>query len=173
MTENLAGLDDKVLVERVQARDEEAFEALVRRHQRKVYALALRITKREEDAADVVQDAFLTVWRKVEGFRGESAFSSWLYRVTASAALMKIRSKASRSELFLEDLQSHFDEEGYFNVDVRDWSPLADEVAQSQELARHIQAAVERLPESYRIVFLLRDVENLSNEEVAGSCQVK
>ncbi|HEV8323703.1 MAG TPA: sigma-70 family RNA polymerase sigma factor [Myxococcota bacterium] len=164
---DLSGLDDVALVEAVRARDEAAFEELVRRHQRKAYALALRITKREEDAREVVQDAFLNVWRKIDGFRGDAAFGSWLYRITASQALMKIRSKASRSELYLEDLASHFNEEGYFNVDVRDWSPLADEVADDEALGRRIQEAVDRLPEAYRVVFLLRDVEAMSNEEVA------
>jgi RNA polymerase sigma-70 factor (ECF subfamily) len=172
MAEDLSALDDKLLVERVKARDEAAFEALVARHQRKAFALALRITKREEDATEVVQDTFLNVWRKIDGFRGDSAFSSWLYRITASNALMKIRGKAAHSEVFLEDLADKFDEDGHFAVDVRDWSPLADEIAESHDLRKTLQDAVDRLPESHRVVFLLRDVEGLSNEEVADSLEL-
>ena len=167
MADPLGALDDAALVDAVRAHDQAAFEELVRRHQRKVYALAFRITKHDEDAVEVVQDVFLTVWRKVADFRGDSAFTSWLYRVTASAALMKIRSKKARDELYLDDLGRHFDEEGFFTADVRDWSPLADQVADDQALGRRIQDAVDGLPEAYRLVFLLRDVEGLSGDEVA------
>lgn len=165
----LRELPDPELVERFRKGRSSAFRELVRRYQGKVYALALRLTSNQADAQEVLQDTFLSVYRKIETFRGDSAFSSWLYRITANAALMKIRSRGNRRDVPLDDVLSAVEGQPYIPTMGRDWSEDAERVAINRQLAQQIGAAVEKLPEKYRVVFLLREVEGLPTQEVADA----
>jgi RNA polymerase sigma-70 factor (ECF subfamily) len=154
-------------VARAQAGDDEAFTTLVERYQDRVYRLTLRLTRSPEEARDATQDTFLTLVRKLGSFRGESAFGSWLYRVAANAALLRLRKRKNHPEVLAEDPGVSFDDAGKIAGEVVDFTPQAEELAQSAELREKLEEAVARLPEPYRLVFLLRDVEERSTEEVA------
>lgn len=159
---------DLGLVERLRREDPDAAESLVDTYGSRVYRLALRITGSEPDAEEVAQDALWTAARKIHTFKGESAFGSWLYRITANAAYQKLRGRqAQRNEISWEALLPTFDESGH-NVDQgSDWSARVEEQAMQAELRRVLTEAVEALPPDYRTAFLMHDVEGLSNPEVA------
>jgi len=168
--QGLAGLSDEVLVARAKQKDFDAFEALVSRYDDRVYRLAFRFARNETEAKEIVQDTFLSVWRKLDGFKGDAQFSSWLYRVTANAALMRLRAQRRHPEISTEDLDPgvlDLAPQGPLAPPGDNWAKRPDEELQSSELRRHIQAAVDQLPEIYRTVFLVRDVEGLSTEETA------
>jgi RNA polymerase sigma-70 factor (ECF subfamily) len=158
---------DLQLVSRLQKGDKLVFRELVRRHQDKVYRLALRLTRDEARAQDAMQDAFLQVFRKVGQFQEQSAFTTWLYRITVNAALMRMRSERRHHEAPLEEASPRYSEAGEIAEPVDDWSAAVDDEAGNRELAAHAAKAVDALPESYRSVFVLRELEDLSTEEVA------
>jgi RNA polymerase sigma-70 factor (ECF subfamily) len=163
---------DRELVEKAQKGDGEAFATLVERHQRQLYRLALRMTGSEADAQEVLQEAFLNAYQKLPLFRGEAQFSSWLYRIAANSALMRLRRKRrapdALTEQPLELSGPRFSADGYLDPPpMSDWSQRADDKMMSAELGSAIQKAVGQLPEDYRTVFLLKDVDGLSNEDIA------
>ena len=129
--------------------------------------VVLAILKEPMDAEEVAQDVFLTVFEKIDHFRGDSSFSTWLHRVAVNAALMRRRkSKADRS-VPLDDVMPSFDERGHLAVDIADWSQQAGDPVLAREAGEVIEAAVEKLDEMYRTVFALRDVQGFSTEETA------
>ena len=159
--------DEVQLVERARAGDLEAFEELLGRHQQRVMRVVLSILKEPMDAEEVAQDVFLTVFEKIDHFRGDSSFSTWLHRVAVNAALMRRRkSKADRSVPLVEVMPS-FDEWGHLAVDIADWSQQAGDPVLAREAGEVIEAAVEKLDEMYRTVFGLRDVQGFATEETA------
>ena len=159
--------DEVQLVERARAGDLKAFEELLGRHQQRVMRVVLSILKEPMDAEEVAQDVFLTVFEKIDHFRGDSSFSTWLHRVAVNAALMRRRkSKADRS-VPLDDVMPSFDERGHLAVDIADWSQQAGDPVLAREAGEVIEAAVEKLDEMYRTVFALRDVPGFSTEETA------
>lgn len=159
---------DEELVTRARAKDFGAFEQLVDRYEDKVYRLAFRFVRNETDAKEIVQDTFLSVWRKLDTFKGDSQFGSWVYRVAANAALMRLRSQRRHPEVSTEELPIDFlDTYGQIPTPGDNWARRPDDELQSGELRGRIQAAVDDLPEIYRTVFLIRDVEGLSTEETA------
>ena len=165
---------DRELVERAQQGDGSAFAMLVERHQRQLYRLALRMTGSEADAQEVLQEAFLNAYQKLPLFRGEAQFSSWLYRIAANSALMRLRRKRrapdTLAEQPLELVGPRFSAEGYLEpTSSSDWSQRADEKMMSGELGEAINKAVADLPDDYRTVFLLKDVDGLSNEDIANA----
>lgn len=158
---------DLALVGRLQAGDKSVFRELVRRHQEKVYRLSLRLTRDESKAQDAMQDAFLQVFRKIEQFQEQSAFTTWLYRITVNAALMRMRTERRHRETSLEDASPRYTEQGEMAEPVDDWAPPVDDDVANRELAVHAREAVDALPEAYRSVFMLREIEELSTEDVA------
>ena len=165
--QSAAASDEVQLVERARAGDLEAFEELLGRHQQRVMRVVLSILKEPMDAEEVAQDVFLTVFEKIDHFRGDSSFSTWLHRVAVNAALMRRRkSKADRS-VPLDDVMPSFDERGHLAVDIADWSQQAGDPVVAREAGEVIEAAVEKLDEMYRTVFALRDVQGFSTEETA------
>jgi RNA polymerase sigma-70 factor (ECF subfamily) len=154
--------------------DEASFEEIINRHADKVFGLALRITRSNEDAEEVFQEVFLTLTKKLDTFRGESKFSSWLYRVTANAAYMHIRAQKKHENTLSLENYSPYDEKGTLMGKIRykDWSSRPDLAIFSKEATEIIEKSVNELPESYRVVFHLRDVEGLSNEEVSKVLEI-
>jgi RNA polymerase sigma-70 factor (ECF subfamily) len=159
------------LIERLRQGDTQALEAVMTRYSGRVYRLAFGITRNDADAEEIVQDVFLTLFRKIDTFEGRSALGTWIYRVTANAALIKRRGKRVELEVLLEDYLPRFLEDGHREGDraflCADWSQRPDEVAQGAETRAILTQALERLPDTYRAVVLLRDLEGLSNEEAA------
>jgi RNA polymerase sigma-70 factor (ECF subfamily) len=158
---------DLQLVARLQKGDKSAFREIVRRHQDKVYRLALRLTRDEARAQDAMQDAFLQVYRKIEQFQENSAFTTWLYRITVNAALMRLRSEKRHRATSLEEASPRYTEQGEIAEPVDDWSTAVDEDAGNRELAQHAQVAIDQLPDTYKSVFVLRELEDMSTEDVA------
>ena len=141
--------------------DTTAFETLVGLYENKVYGLALRMCGNEEDAWDVSQEAFLAAWRALPGFRGESGFSTWLYRLTANAAIDCLRrEKRRKGELSLEG--------GELPLTLPDAGPGPQEAAEGGELRAAVNAALSRLTDQHRTVLILRELQELSYEEIAG-----
>lgn len=159
---------DEELVARARAKDFAAFEELLDRYEDKVFRLAYRFVRNETEAQEILQDTFLSIWRKLHTFKGDAQFSSWVYRVAANSALMRLRAQRRRPEISTEELPVGFlDNQGPLPAAGENWARRPDDQLQSEELRHHIQAAVDALPELYRTVFLIRDVEGLSTEETA------
>jgi RNA polymerase sigma-70 factor (ECF subfamily) len=159
---------DEVLAARAAAGDDHAFEAIVARYEGRVFRLACRLTS-ETDAPDVLQEAFLQVYRHLPSFRGEARFATWLYRVATNAALMLRRGRARRPVESLDAFLPRFDDRGVhaelpaqLQVAAR-----ADEFIDRQVLAQKARAGIARLPDVYRDAFVLRDLEEMSTAEVA------
>ena len=164
---------DAALVEGLRRRDAGAPDALVAGYGDRVYRLAIRITGNEQDAEEVVQDALWTAARKIDGFKGESAFGSWLYRITANAAYQKLRARhGKRLEVPWDDQLPSFDERGHHTEPSGDWSAKVEEPAIQSELRTVLTTAINELPRDYRTAFLLHDVEGLSNPEIAETLHI-
>ena len=159
---------DEALAARAAAGDDRAFEALVTRYERRVFRLACRLTS-ETDAPDVLQDAFLQVYRHLASFRGESRFATWLYRIAANAALMHRRARARRPTESLEGFLPRFDANGVHVATPVELlvAARADELLDRQALAAKVRAVLARLPDLYRDAFVLRDLEDMSTADVA------
>ncbi len=158
---------DLELVARAQKGDYQAFELLVSRHSQKTYALALGMLRIPQDAEEVVQDTFLNVFQRIGTFRGESAFTSWLYRIAANNALMKLRKKRREPVDSIETMLPNFHEDGRHVQLPGMWMRSADRVVDDKQLSTILEEALARLPPQYRVVLLMRDVDGLSNEEIS------
>jgi RNA polymerase sigma-70 factor (ECF subfamily) len=164
---------DAALLARLRRGEEGAAEALVGAYGDRVYRLAIRITSNASDAEEVVQDTLWTVSRKIDSFRGEAAFGSWVYRITANTAYEKLRQgRARRSEVSWDELAPVFDEKGQHAEVVVDWSRRLKDPAIERELKSVLSAAIDELPPEHRTAFLLHDVEGLSNSEIAEAQHV-
>jgi len=161
---------DAGLVEALRRDDPEAPELLVERFGDRVYRLALRITGSNEDAEEAAQDALWTAARKIQTFKGESAFGSWLYRITANAAYQKLRARrAKAAEIALDDVLPTLDQDGRHFEPMDDWSNRVDEQALQGELRRVLADAIDALPPDYRTALVMHDVEGLSNPDIADA----
>jgi RNA polymerase sigma-70 factor (ECF subfamily) len=159
---------DAALVEGLRRGDPAASERLLDTYGDRVYRLAIRITGNEQDAEEVAQDALWTAARKIGTFKGESAFGSWVYRITANTAYQKLRGRRGRrNEVLWDDLQPAFDEHRRHTEPVIDWSGKVEEPALQTELRTVLTTAINDLPRDYRTAFLMHDVEGLSNPEIA------
>ena len=152
---------DDALVKRAQQDDERAFGELVTRYESKVYSLAMKMLRNPEDAEDVLQETFLRAYRGLKSFKGNSTFSTWIYRITANSALMRLRKK-QLPQVSIED-----SDERETPIAIADWAPGPAEQLLNQEMQRVMDEAIESLPHEFRQVFILRDVEEMSNSDVA------
>lgn len=147
--------------------DEPALEELLRRHQGKIYGLSVRMLRNSHDAEEALQDVALTIFQKAGTFQGRAAVSSWIYRITVNACLMKLRRRPKVQAIPLEEeLGPAMNEEGMATEMVVDWTALPREQLDHKELAARIDEAARELPPEYRTVFVLRDVEGLPAQEV-------
>jgi RNA polymerase sigma-70 factor (ECF subfamily) len=158
---------DAALVKRLRGEDAGAAEALVSAYGDRAYRLAVRITGNGSDAEEVVQDALWTVVRRIETFRGESAFGSWLYRIVANAAYQKLRGRRRRIEVSVEDIFPAFQEDGRHAASIEDWSPKVNDPSHQIEIRRVLTAALDALAAGDRTAVILRDIEGFSTAEVA------
>jgi RNA polymerase sigma-70 factor (ECF subfamily) len=168
-TENGARVDrDAALVEALRRGDPQAMEQLVETYADRVYRLTLRITSSKEDAEEATQDALWTAGRKINTFKGDSAFGSWLYRIAANTGYMKLRArKAKAREIALDDVLPALDDKGLHFEPMDDWSPRVDEQALNGELREVLDTAIAELPADYRTALVLHDVEGMPNPDVA------
>lgn len=162
---------DSRLIERLRAGDNAAFDELVRVAGGRMLAVARRMMSREEDAQDAVQEAFLSAFRNLSGFDGRSQLTTWLHRITVNACLMKLRSQRRRGgqggERAIEDFLPTFVEDGHQARNSAAWKPNAADGIEIEETRDLVRAKINQLPEQYRVVLMLRDIEELSTEETA------
>ncbi len=159
---------DAELVQALRREEPGAVDQLVERYADRVYRLALRITGSSEDAEEVTQDALWTAGRKIHTFKGDSAFGSWLYRITANAAYMKLRARRGKErEIALDDVLPSLDGAGVHFEPLDDWSQRVDEHALTAELRQVLESAIDALPPDYRTALVLHDIEGMSNPEIA------
>lgn len=154
---------DLELIAEFKKGNQESFEELIQRYSAKAYSLASRLTRSQEDAEEVLQDVFVTVYRKIDGFQGKSSFSSWLYRVTVNAAFMKLRKKKHNQNVSIDEVLPQIQN----SRQIRSAEHLeGDNVTQRTQVIEALGMAIEKLPEEYRPVFILRDVDGLTSKEV-------
>lgn len=164
---------DAELVEALRREEPDAAERLVQRYGDRVYRLAMRITGLNEDAEEAAQDALWTAARKIHMFKGESAFGSWVYRITANAAYQKLRTRRQKAaEISMDDVLPSLDGDGRHFEPMDDWSNRVDEQALQGELRRVLQQAIDGLPADYRTALVLHDVEGLSNPDIAEALNI-
>jgi RNA polymerase sigma-70 factor (ECF subfamily) len=160
-------LDEAALLARMQAGDDDAFALCVRTYCGRLLLVARRLLSNEEDANDAVQDAFLSAFQGIGRFQGQSRLGTWLHRIVVNAALGRLRHRQRHPERSIEDLLPHFGE-GEHQIDPPvPWKATPATIAQDQETHALVRRCVNQLPETYRIVLLLRDIEGLATEETA------
>ncbi|MCZ7624608.1 MAG: sigma-70 family RNA polymerase sigma factor [Candidatus Methylomirabilis sp.] len=159
-------LSDQDLVEQIKAGEDAPFEALLERYRDRVYRLVVSFTKNPADAEEVLQDVFLTVFRKIASFEHRSSFSTWLYRITVNTALMKLRSRGPVQES-IDEYLPQFTKDGRHARMVVDFTQGPEKLLLRKEREQVLREAIEALPPDYKVVLVLRDLEGLSNEEVA------
>ncbi len=162
-------VSDPALVARAQAGELDAFEALANRYEQRVYALALRMLRHQQDAEDVTQQTFLSALEHLGGFRGDASFATWLLRIATHAALKVIRKQKGLDTISLEEATEETD--GYDTIPhpeyIADWRHSPEQLVHQHEIQRLLDEALAKLDEKHRLVFLLRDVEGLSVRETA------
>jgi RNA polymerase sigma-70 factor (ECF subfamily) len=157
------------LVARLKAGDADAFEEVVRRHGGRMLAVARRFVRDEDAARDVVQDACLSAFRGIRRFDGHAQLSTWLHRIVVNAALMRIRSRQRRPEQSIDPLLPTFQEDGHHAEPVVSWAESGDRLLERAETKALVRGAMADLPESYRLVLMMRDIEDLSTRETADA----
>lgn len=155
-------------VEALGRREEWAFRRFLADYSDKLYRLAFRFLRQGEEAQDVLQEVVRKVLEKIDGFRGEAKFSTWIYRVTVNESLMRLRAKRQAAAVSWEEILPKY-EDGVWLDPNRDWSKLPDARLQENEAREYLKACIRLLPEDYRAAYLLKDVEELSENEV---CQI-
>jgi RNA polymerase sigma-70 factor (ECF subfamily) len=159
--------DETTLIAQLRAGDEAAFERVVRQYGGRLLAVARRIVGTEEDARDVVQDAFLNAFRSLDRFEGNARLSTWLHRIAVNAALMKLRTRKRKPEQPIDALLPGFHEDGHFEERFRSWEEPIDHAMERAENRELVRKKIDELPDSYRTVLVLRDIEGLDTEETA------
>ncbi|HEY7954016.1 MAG: sigma-70 family RNA polymerase sigma factor [Polyangia bacterium] len=163
-------LRERMLIRRLQKRDERAFEEMVRLYQHKVYNLVYRMLGSQEEAEDVAQEVFVTVFKAIDSFRGEAKFSTWLYRIAANHCKNRMKYLGRRFHKATGELNEAAERE------MQDAQPSAmrphidgpDAILEGLELERSVQAGIAQLDEEHRVLVILRDVEDLSYEEISS-----
>src|SRR5690349_19282093 len=156
---------DVALVERVKNGDVSAYDELVRKYERQIFRIAQHITQNREDAEDVMQDAFLKAYEKLDQFQGQSKFYTWLVRIAVNEALMRLRKRRNAKTVSMdEDVET---DEGTMTREIADWSPNPEQQFRQSELNEILTSVINGLSPGFRMVFVLRDIEGLSTEETA------
>jgi len=162
---------DDELVRRAQTGDLDAFEVLTTRYEQRVFSLAMRMLRQEQDAEDVTQQTFLSALENLDGFRSEASFATWLFRIATHAALKIIRKRKGLKTVSLEEAT-----EGTERADsvphpgfIADWRQSPEQLVQKNEVQRLLDEALAGLDDKHRLVFLLRDVEGFSVKETAAA----
>jgi RNA polymerase sigma-70 factor (ECF subfamily) len=159
--------DEAALLARMQSGDNDAFEACVRTHCTRLLVVARRILRNEEDARDAVQEAFLSAFKQIGAFKGLARLGTWLHRIAVNAALGRLRRLQRHPERSIEDLLPHFGE-GEHQIDPPvPWTAAPETGLHQRETCEMVRDCISRLPDSYRTVLLLRDIEGMDTEETA------
>jgi RNA polymerase sigma-70 factor, ECF subfamily len=159
------GFDESALVAQAKAGDQNAFAELVNRYERKIYRLAKNITRNDEDAEDVLQDAFLKAYTHLDNFKGDSKFYTWIVRIAVNEALMRLRKRKTDRSVPLDEPVELGEETVQREIAV--WEDNPEQQYSQEEWRKILDEAVDSLKPDFRTVFVLRDIEELSTEETA------
>ena len=166
-------VDDGYLIERLRTGDDSAFEELVDHHAAPLLAVTRRILRDEEEARDAVQETFVAAFRGINNFQSESRVSTWLHRIAVNCALMKLRIRErQRREQDVDALLPHFQADGHQDHSSVSWSESAEEILQREQACALVRQCIDQLPEPYRVVLVLRDIEQLPADVVAEQLQI-
>lgn len=160
-----ASQSEKDFVQGLVRRDEAAFRNLVANYSDKLYSVAFRFLRQAEEAQEVLQEVFRKVLEKVDTFKGDSKFSTWIYRVTVNESLMRIRSRQGAPTVSWEDVLPKYEDGVYIDKN-RDWGKLPEARLLEKEAKEFLKQCIQQLPEDYRAAYLLKDVAELSEQEV-------
>jgi len=160
--------DEATLIAQLRAGDEAAYEQVVRLYGGRLLAVARRILGSDEDARDVVQDAFLNAFRSLGRFEGNAKLSTWLHRIAVNAALMKLRTRKRKPEQPIDTFLPSFLDDGHHEERFQSWEEPVDKALERAEIRELVRQQIDALPESYRTVLVLRDIEGLDTEETAN-----
>jgi len=159
--------EEAKLVAALKRGEAQAYEELVRANTARMLAVARRYLQVEDDARDAVQEAFVSAFRAIERFEGGSQLSTWLHRIVVNACLMRLRTRRRKPEQSIEDLLPRFREDGHLERPTSGWGAIADRAIESRETRTAVREAIDRLPDAYRTVLLLRDIEDFDTEDAA------
>ena len=160
---------EQSLISGLRAGNNDAFETLVRLYMARLLRVARRFLKNEEDARDAVQDAFISAFRSIQKFEAGAKLSTWLHRIVVNSSLMRLRTKRRHPEEDIDDLLPQFAADGHQVRESVDWSMSAEEMVQQSETRELVRRLIDQLPDSYRVVLLMRDIEEMSTEETAAA----
>lgn len=159
--------DETALLDRLRAGEDSAYEELVRTYSPRLLAVARRVVGNDEEARDVIQDAFLNAFRSLRNFHGDARLSTWLHRIVVNSALMKLRTRKRKPEESIEPLLPAFLSDGHYAEKFSSWGEQADAALSRTETQELVRRHIDELPESFRTVLVLRDIEGLDTEETA------
>ncbi len=159
---------ESALIARLQAKDADAYAELVRAQGPRMLAVARRLLRSDDDAADAVQEAFISAFRAIGNFEGGAKLSTWLHRIVVNASLMRLRNRSRRPEVSIDELLPKFVDDGGHIDEPREWrSPEPLDALERRETRERVRGLIDRLPTDYRTVLLLRDIEGLDTKETA------
>ena len=167
----MQAVDESVLANSVRAGDSAAFETLVRRETPRLLSVARRILGNDDEAREAVHQGFIAAYRGREQFQGDARISTWLHRIVVNKALDVLRARQRRPEEAIEDLLPRFREDGHHQERFATW-PEMESVIDRERLSGTVRDAIASLPESFRLVLLLRDIEELSTDETAEALAI-
>ena len=164
--------DDPALVKGLRAGDVAAFEKIIRQNGPALLALARRLLRHDDDAREAVQEAFVSAFRACQRFEGASRISTWLHRIVVNTCLMRLRTKRRHVEVSIDDWLPGFLPDGHHRSAFVDWSEAAYARLEQDETRRMVRECIDRLPDSYRTILLMRDIEGLPVGEVATALEI-
>lgn len=157
--------NEKLLLERAKKGEVEAFELLIERYQRKVFNIALKMLGNHDDASELAQEAFIKIYKSIKGFKEESSFSTWVYRIATNVCLDELRKRKNRKLTYLDEvIQS---EDGDLKREIADQGLSPDAIAERKELKHALNQAILSLSEEHRVVLIMRDLHGMTYEEIA------
>lgn len=162
--------DEEALIERIQAGDKAACAECIEIHSPTVYRVALRLTENEAEAEDVMQETFINAFRGIDSFEGRSGLGTWLYRIAYNTAMMRLRRPAPYTVSVEEKLS--YEDGGLIPRQLFDWCCLPEKDFESDEVRQELEQAIHDLPETLKVVFVLRELEGLSTEETADTLEL-
>lgn len=168
----VSGSDESDLVAGLRKGEGWAFDLLVKKHGPRLLAVARRLVRDEEDARDVVQEALLCAFRSLNAFKAEARISTWLHRIVVNSALMRLRTRRRKPEEPIEPLLPTFSDDGHHHPRVSNWQLPQDRQIERDETRRLVRSCISRLPESYRTILILRDIEELDTSEAARFLEI-
>jgi RNA polymerase sigma-70 factor, ECF subfamily len=152
----------------LRAGDDEAYAYVIRKHMGRLLALARGFLRNEDDADDAVQDAFLSMCKSISRFEGNSSLATWLHRIVVNNCLMKLRSKSRQRSYTIDELLPTFDDTGHHTRQITAWAETSRDNLADEEARRQVRACIDELPDVYRTVLVLRDIEEFDTDQTAA-----